>query len=118
MVSIDRMRDAEDKITSITDRLDQMQAQLLQQLGNANLAEASHQAIHKEVIELRKLTTEIDKLKTGTYGPANRNYNDKSLLPEIYLLEKSKWPSWSLKFRISGESLIVFIFNFPSSITD
>ena len=73
MVSIERMRDAEDKITSIADRLDQMQAQLLQQLGNANLAEASHQAIHKEVIELRKLATEIDKLKTGAHGFPTRN---------------------------------------------
>ena len=69
------MRDAEDKITGITDRLDQMQAQLLQQLGNANLAEASHQAIHKEVVELRKLTTEVDKLKTGTHGFPTRSFN-------------------------------------------
>ena len=42
--------------------VDQMQAQLTQHMTNQNLAEAAHQQLHAEVVELRQLKAEVERL--------------------------------------------------------
>ena len=44
-------------------KLDQISAQVTEQLRNQNLSEAAHQQVHKEVAELRSLATEVESLK-------------------------------------------------------
>ena len=49
-----RVRGLEDNLYAANERLDALQAQLTQQLANANLSEASHQQVHREVLALRE----------------------------------------------------------------
>ena len=93
-----RMVSAEDAIYAIIERIDTLSVQLTTQLQNQNLAEAGHQQIHREVQDLQK--TIQDFQRTGFDGRrSGGNRVDKSLLPEPYSLDNSKWPSWSLRFR-------------------
>ena len=68
-------------------------AQLTEQITNQNLSEASHQQLHAEVLELRRLVGDLKPVQGSS------KYADKNLLPEAYSMEKSKWPAWSLRFR-------------------
>ena len=87
----------DDKTYALEERLDQLQAQLIQQITNQNLAEAAHQQVHSEIAELRKLAAEVERMKS--HHGSNPNSPDKSLIPEVYFLEKAKWSSWSLRFK-------------------
>ena len=79
-----RVRGLEDSLYTATERLDALQAQLTQQLANANLSEASHQQVHREVQALRE---ELGQM--GRHGARERQV-DKNLLPDFYSLEKAK----------------------------
>ena len=79
-------------------KLDQITAQVTEQLRNQNLSEAAHQQVHKEVAELRCLASEIESLKSSS-GARPDKHPDKNLAPGSYSLTKSQWPTWSLRFR-------------------
>ena len=79
---------SDDKTYALEERLDQLQAQLIQQITNQNLAEAAHQQVHAEIAELRKLAAEVERMKS--HHGSNPNSPDKSLIPEVYLLERAK----------------------------
>ena len=99
MVSAQKVQEIEDNIYAITERIDQMHQQLTQQLAGQNLSNASHQQLHAEVVELRKLSKDVEHLKTRGSGGHGSGGSDKSLIPDVYSLDKSKWPQWSLRFR-------------------
>ena len=63
---------------------ERMAAQLTEQITNQNLSEASHQQLHTEVLEMRRLIADLKP------GQGSSKYSDKSLLPEAYAMEKSK----------------------------
>ena len=49
-------------------KIDQLTAQVTEQLRNQNLSEAAHQQIHCEVGELRSLDSEVEPLKSAGAG--------------------------------------------------
>ena len=69
------MQSIEDRLYAHGERLDQMQNQSTQQLASINLAEASHQQVHLEVAELRRM---VQTMPNGSGGS-----NDKNLVPEF-----------------------------------
>ena len=91
-----RMFATEQALGNTRAAVDEMQAQMTQHMTNQNLAEAAHQQLHAEVVELRQLRTEVERLQSRGPGTSNP---DKSLLPGPYAMDKTKWPSWSLRFR-------------------
>ena len=54
-------------------RIDQLAAQLTEQLRNQNLTEAAHQQVHREVAELRGMAADVETLKTASPIRADKN---------------------------------------------
>ena len=79
-------------------KLDQISAQVTEQLRNQNLSEAAHQQVHKELADLRSLAVDVESLKSSS-GPRVDKHPDKNLNPGSYSLTKSQWPTWSPRFR-------------------
>ena len=86
----------EQRILLVENLLNQLQGTLKSVQDAQNLAEAGHQQIHREMADLRKIETEIEKLKNGS---GSQHGSDRNLIPEVYSLGKSHWQAWALKFR-------------------
>ena len=74
--------------SALQGKIEQLQAQLTEQLRNQNLSEAAHQQVHKEVSDLRGLAVVVENLKTSG-GARPKKHPDKHLAPGSYSLNKS-----------------------------
>ena len=75
MVSAQKISEVEDNIYALTERIDQMHQQLTQQLAGQNLSNASHQQLHAEVVEHRKLSKDVEHLKTRGFLKMDQSLN-------------------------------------------